>query len=108
MTDLGKMIAISLFFAVNGLFVFGFLGYMFYVWYSNRQHIKFTYFILLIIGYYCLVSSNYCSLARFRLPFQIIIDSCGTIGLYQFLMWQKAKYSDLRAAFLAKDNILTS
>lgn len=40
---------------------------------------------LIVLAYFCLVSSNTCSNARFRLPFQLILDCFAVLGVFSFL-----------------------
>ena len=102
-TDLLKMGMIVAFFIFNALLVLAALYYMGCCIYNRTEQRQYIYILLIIIGYFCLVSSNYCSLARFRIPFQIIIDSCGALGLLQFVQIRQKS----RRRFFTKDNILT-
>lgn len=85
LTDLAKMAMIVLFFIFNFLLVMGALYYLGYQFVMRSDQQAPLCFVLIVIAYFCVVSSNYCSLARFRMPFQIMIDGLGVLGLYQCL-----------------------
>ncbi len=71
---------------IGFLFIFNFTlvlfaGFYFYTEFkSASQHKVVIWMLLVIIGYFLLVSSNYCSQARFRLPFQVLLDCTAVLG----------------------------
>jgi 4-amino-4-deoxy-L-arabinose transferase-like glycosyltransferase len=76
--------------AVGFVFIFNFIIVMLSIVYlckhfkENISSRSTLVVFLIIIGYFLLVSSNYCSLARFRMPFEIIFDSFAAITIYEY------------------------
>lgn len=82
-SDWIKFIFISLFFVFNFLILL-MAGYFVKNALSKQRQLKpVIIFMLIFVGYFVLVSSNYCSLARFRLPFEIVLDCFSVLGCVQ-------------------------
>lgn len=84
---------------MTGFFVFNFIVVVsacYYVYQSLRNQSKSKsslILVLIILGYFLLVSSNYCSQARFRLPFEIILDCFAVIGCYSYVLKRKQAHT---------------
>lgn len=75
-----KLSTIGIFFAFNLLIVILGIYYIYTALIRSPQHRAVIVILLLIIGYFLLVSSNYCSQARFRVPFEVLINCFAALG----------------------------
>ncbi len=94
-TDYIKFSMMVLFFVFNFTLVISSSYFIINRLKSNSHNKAAVWVLLLFMGYFLLVSSNYCSQARFRLPFEIILNCFSVLGCYQFFMLCHKKSSHL-------------
>jgi 4-amino-4-deoxy-L-arabinose transferase-like glycosyltransferase len=86
-----KLVTMVLFFAFNMLLVLASGYFIFYLICYGSEYKKMVWPLLIILIYFILVSSNYCSLARFRLPYELLLDSFAPLGYLRFRLNRQVK-----------------
>lgn len=89
-----KLFVVGLFFTFNFILVLFALYYICTELRSLSANKSSIIVLLIIVGYFLLVSSNIVSQARFRMPFEVLLDCFAALGACRVLLLYKQRSSE--------------
>ena len=88
MTDYIKFSCIAIFYLINLMLIFATLYFVIKVL-ASKANRPAVIACLLMMGYFLFLSSNVCGYARFRLPFQLMLDCFAVLGIFELAHFKK-------------------
>ena len=87
-TDYVKFVLIAMFYVINLTLIFATFYFIIKVL-SSKSNRPAVIACLIVMGYFLLLSANVCGYARFRLPFQLMLDCFTVLGIFSMPYFNK-------------------